>query len=79
MLGVAQGCERFTGIRVGKLLFKGVRNKMGSTLRIFTSGGAPLDPDLTRKFKALGWDIAVGYGLTETSPCWLCECRATPT
>ncbi len=68
MLGIAQGCERFTGIRVGKLLFKGVRNKMGSTLRVFTSGGAPLDPELARKFKALGWDIAVGYGLTETSP-----------
>lgn len=68
MLGIAQSCESFTGIRVGKLLFKGVRSKMGSTLRVFTSGGAPLDPDLTRKFKALGWDIAVGYGLTETSP-----------
>ncbi len=68
MLGIAQTSERFTGLRLGKLLFKGVRDKMGSTLRVFTSGGAPLDPDLTRKFKALGWDIAVGYGLTETSP-----------
>jgi len=67
MLAVAQASDQI-GIRVGKLLFKGVRNKLGPTLKIFTSGGAPLDPALTKKFKALGWDIAIGYGLTETSP-----------
>lgn len=67
MLAVAQASDQI-GIRVGKLLFKGMRNKLGPTLKTFTSGGAPLDPALTRKFKALGWDIAIGYGLTETSP-----------
>lgn len=68
MLNASIACERLTGLKLGKLLFKGVRNKFGATLKTFTSGGAPLDPDLTRKFKALGWDIAIGYGLTETSP-----------
>jgi long-chain acyl-CoA synthetase len=32
------------------------------------SGGAPLDPELAWKLEALGWKVAVGYGLTETSP-----------
>ena len=32
------------------------------------SGGAPLDDDLERQLAGLGWQIAVGYGLTETSP-----------
>ena len=68
MMKAAILCEQYTGIPLGKLLFKGVRNKFGPTLRVFTSGGAPLDPDLSRKFKALGWDVAIGYGLTETSP-----------
>lgn len=68
MLGVATACQQYTGVPVGKTIFKGVRNKLGPTLRLFTSGGAPLDPQLTRKFQALGWDIAIGYGLTETSP-----------
>jgi long-chain acyl-CoA synthetase len=67
MMAIAQTGDR-CGIRIGKLLFKGVREKLGPTLRVFTSGGAPLEPALTRKFKALGWDIAIGYGLTETSP-----------
>jgi long-chain acyl-CoA synthetase len=68
MMNACIACERLTGLRLGKLLFKGVRDKLGPTLKTFTSGGAPLDPELTRKFKALGWDIAIGYGLTETSP-----------
>ena len=68
MMNASIACESLTGVRLGKLLFKSVRDKLGPTLKTFTSGGAPLDPDLTRKFKALGWDIAIGYGLTETSP-----------
>ena len=32
------------------------------------SGGAALDAELARDMEALGWKVAVGYGLTETSP-----------
>jgi len=67
LMGIAEAADKL-GIRAGKVLFRSVREKLGPTLRVFTSGGAPLDPVLTRKFKALGWDIAIGYGLTETSP-----------
>jgi long-chain acyl-CoA synthetase len=35
---------------------------------MLASGGSPLDPDLGRNLEALGWPVAVGYGLTETSP-----------
>jgi long-chain acyl-CoA synthetase len=37
-------------------------------MRLFACGGAPLDRDLAGKLRALGWEVAVGYGLTETSP-----------
>ncbi len=35
---------------------------------MFTSGGAPLEAPLAAKLRALGFDLACGYGLTETSP-----------
>src|SRR5213076_2219854 len=31
-------------------------------------GGAALEPELASKLEALGWQVAIGYGLTETSP-----------
>lgn len=60
--------DRYLKLPVGKLLFKPLRAGFAPTLRMFTSGGAPLDPAISGKIKALGWDLAVGYGLTETSP-----------
>lgn len=32
------------------------------------SGGAALSPELASRLEALGWQVAIGYGLTETSP-----------
>ncbi len=52
----------------GKTLLRGLHKKIGPSLRIMASGGAPLDPQLARDMEALGWKIAIGYGLTETSP-----------
>src|SRR5207237_389508 len=37
-------------------------------LRPLASGGAALDPELAMKLEGLGWQVAIGYGLTETSP-----------
>lgn len=45
-----------------------IRRKFGGRFRVVASGGAPLDPELERKWFALGIDLVQGYGLTETSP-----------
>jgi long-chain acyl-CoA synthetase len=60
--------DRYLYIQPGKLLFGMIRRRFAKTLRLFTSGGAPLDPIIAAKIRALGWDLAVGYGLTETAP-----------
>ncbi len=57
----------FLAINIGKKLF-GKIHKRFPTLRLLACGGALLDPDLARKLIALGWQVAVGYGLTETAP-----------
>ena len=56
-------------IAAGKLIFKSLRSKAGlSSVRMFVSGGAALDPEVSRFFNNLGIVLLQGYGLTETSP-----------
>lgn len=45
-----------------------IRRNISATLHTLVSGGAPLVPELERKWRALGFDVLQGYGLTETSP-----------
>src|SRR6266487_3288962 len=60
--------REWLGPRVGKLLFRSLHKRFGKNLRLLASGGAALDPELASKLEALGWEVAIGYGLTETSP-----------
>jgi long-chain acyl-CoA synthetase len=60
--------RRSLGLRVGEPLLRPLRNRLGPNLRVLASGGAALDPELAWKLESLGWRVAVGYGLTETSP-----------
>ncbi len=56
-------------ISAGKLIFKSLRVKAGlDSIRFFVSGGAALDPGVSRFFNNLGIVLLQGYGLTETSP-----------
>ncbi len=55
-------------LRVGRLMFRPLHKKIGPSLNILASGGSPLDPDLAWNLEGLGWNVAIGYGLTETSP-----------
>lgn len=68
VLGYCQWLDHILALRPGKILFAPLRRKFGPSLRLFACGGSPLDGDLAGKLRAFGWEIAVGYGLTETSP-----------
>ncbi|PWU02975.1 MAG: hypothetical protein C5B53_01045 [Candidatus Melainabacteria bacterium] len=61
------GFFRGLNLNLGHMLFKPV-HKQFPKLRLLACGGAILEPELAHNLMALGWDIAVGYGLTETSP-----------
>ncbi len=52
----------------GRFLLSRLHNEIGPNLRILTTGGAPLDVKLAESLQGLGWQLAIGYGLTETSP-----------
>lgn len=53
---------------VDKLVFSKWRAATGGNLNVMVSGGAALQPRLSRVFWAAGIHILEGYGLTETSP-----------
>ena len=55
-------------IRAGRILFRPIHKEFGGKLRIFISGGAPLDKDIEIDLNAMGFRVLQGYGLTETGP-----------
>ncbi|MCB0196399.1 MAG: AMP-binding protein, partial [Anaerolineae bacterium] len=67
-LNASIGLYRRLGWGVGHKVFKPLRAAAGPNVRLLTSGGSALAPDLAWKLAGLGWDIGIGYGLTETSP-----------
>lgn len=46
----------------------GIRSFFGGRPRIFISGGAAFNPEVSRTFLGLGINILQGYGMTETAP-----------
>jgi len=59
---------RYGNIRLGPQLFALLRAQVAPELRTLVYGGAGLPPDLAWRLAGLGWQIAGGFGLTETSP-----------
>lgn len=51
-----------------KLVYAEIRKSLGNNFRMLVSGGASIQPRLTRFFSAVGLDLYEGYGLTECSP-----------
>jgi len=51
-----------------KLVFSKLKQALGGNLDMIVSGGAAIQPRLSRIFWAAGFRVMEGYGLTETSP-----------
>lgn len=51
-----------------KLVYAEIRKALGDNFHMLVSGGASIQPRLTRFFSAVGLDLYEGYGLTECSP-----------
>jgi len=51
-----------------KLVYVKWREALGGNINIIVSGGAAIQPRLSRMFTCAGINILEGYGLTETSP-----------
>ncbi|MFO8027249.1 MAG: AMP-binding protein [Opitutales bacterium] len=66
-LGLAKAGKR-VGLPLGHVLFRAIRKKAAPRLRLLASGGSALEPGLAENLEALGWPVAIGYGLTETAP-----------
>jgi long-chain acyl-CoA synthetase len=50
------------------LVYSKIRAGLGGKLRVLSSGGAPIAPELAEFYWSVGLPVYQGYGLTETSP-----------
>ena len=53
---------------LARVIGRKIHRELGGAMRLIISGGAPIDPDVLRDWRRLGFCIAEGYGITETGP-----------
>jgi len=68
LLAASVAIRRYTGLRLGRWLFRVVHARLGGALDLIGCGGAQLPAELAWNLEGLGWQVLTGYGLTETSP-----------
>jgi long-chain acyl-CoA synthetase len=68
MFRLSRALRQHLGLRLGKYLLYPLHRQVGAQLRMLTAGGSALDADLAWNLEALGWQVTIGYGLTETAP-----------
>jgi long-chain acyl-CoA synthetase len=54
--------------KLSKMVFASVHKKFGGHIEYLVSGGAALSDDTAKIFKALGFYVLEGYGMTEAAP-----------
>ena len=59
---------RMIGIDLRRKLFKKIYDGLGGHIRLFISGAAGIDPQVSKGFRNIGITLVQGYGLTECSP-----------
>lgn len=67
LIPVCNFARRRLGINLGKKVFKSVHEVFGGQIRIFCAAGAPLDSETAYFYYALGFNLFLNYGLTETN------------
>jgi long-chain acyl-CoA synthetase len=65
--------DRPLDLLLERTLRRTVRARFGGRLKALVSGGAPLNPEVARFFRALGITILQGYGQTESGPIVACN------
>lgn len=66
--GIASLSEKLLRINLRRRIFKPLHDKFGGRLRLLISGGAAINPAVSKGFRELGIDFIQGYGMTEASP-----------
>jgi long-chain acyl-CoA synthetase len=66
--GIAGVVQRIFGLNLRRRIFGQLHRKLGGSLRLLISGGAAIDPQVSKGFRDLGIGFLQGYGLTEASP-----------
>jgi len=62
------GVARRFGIDLRRRLFANIHESFGGKLRLFISGAAAVDPEVSKGFRDLGVSFLQGYGITECAP-----------
>ena len=65
---IADVLEQVFRLNLRRRIFKQIHENLGGHLELLISGGAAINPAVSRGFRELGIHFIQGYGLTETSP-----------
>lgn len=68
LLVLSSALARYLNIRIGRRLFAPLHAQLAPQLSTLVYGGSALGPELGSRLIGLGWLVAGGFGLTETSP-----------
>ena len=61
-------CEKIDSKPLSKKIFAKVHEGFGGYLEFLVCGGAALDYEVERDYRTLGFEVLVGYGMTECAP-----------